>query len=85
MRLMTAHAEAPTVVRVFSPASAAAASSRLLSVTFLSIMIDHDQESPVWRKPALVQFDTLKAVPAWLERGLARPAVQRGLEIPKRP
>jgi GSH-dependent disulfide-bond oxidoreductase len=33
----------------------------------------------------LVQFDTLKAVPAWLERGLARPAVQRGLEIPKRP
>ena len=23
--------------------------------------------------------------PAWLERGLARPAVQRGLEIPKRP
>jgi len=33
----------------------------------------------------LVAFDTLKAVPAWLERGLARPAVQRGLEIPKRP
>jgi GST-like protein len=33
----------------------------------------------------LVQFDTLKAVPAWLERGLARPAVQRGLGIPKRP
>jgi GST-like protein len=32
----------------------------------------------------LVAFDTLKAVPAWLERGLARPAVQRGLEIPKR-
>jgi GST-like protein len=33
----------------------------------------------------LVGFDTLKAVPAWLERGLARPAVRRGLEIPKRP
>ena len=33
----------------------------------------------------LVEFDTLKAVPAWLERGLARPAVQRGLEIPRRP
>jgi GST-like protein len=32
----------------------------------------------------LVAFDTLKQVPAWLERGLARPAVQRGLEIPKR-
>jgi GST-like protein len=33
----------------------------------------------------LVEFDTLKHVPAWLERGLARPAVQRGLDIPKRP
>ena len=33
----------------------------------------------------LVGFDQLKHVPAWLERGLARPAVQRGLEIPKRP
>ena len=33
----------------------------------------------------LVDFDTLKHVPAWLERALARPAVQRGLEIPKRP
>jgi GSH-dependent disulfide-bond oxidoreductase len=33
----------------------------------------------------LVEFDTLKHVPGWLERGLARPAVQRGLEIPKRP
>ena len=32
----------------------------------------------------LVGFDALKNVPAWLERGLARPAVQRGLEIPKR-
>jgi GST-like protein len=31
----------------------------------------------------LVAFDTLSKVPAWLERGLARPAVQRGLEIPK--
>ena len=33
----------------------------------------------------LVQFDALQHVPAWLERGLARPAVQRGLQIPKRP
>ena len=33
----------------------------------------------------LVEFDRLKTVPAWLERGLARPAVQRGLEIPARP
>ena len=32
----------------------------------------------------LVEFETLKRVPAWLERGLARPAVKRGLEIPKR-
>ena len=33
----------------------------------------------------LVEFDSLKHVPAWLERGLARPAVQRGLTIPARP
>jgi len=33
----------------------------------------------------LVEFDSLKRVPAWLDRGLSRPAVQRGLEIPKRP
>ena len=33
----------------------------------------------------LVGFGELKHVPAWLERGLARPAVQRGLDIPKRP
>ncbi len=33
---------------------------------------------------ALVDFDDLKQVPAWLERGLARPAVQRGLTIPQR-
>ncbi len=33
----------------------------------------------------IVEYDDLKHVPAWLERGLARPAVQRGLEIPKRP
>lgn len=32
-----------------------------------------------------VDYARLKFVPAWLERGLARPAVQRGLEIPKRP
>jgi GSH-dependent disulfide-bond oxidoreductase len=33
----------------------------------------------------LVDYAALRNVPAWLERGLARPAVQRGLEIPKRP
>jgi GST-like protein len=32
----------------------------------------------------LVDFDSFKHVPLWLERGLARPAVQRGLNIPKR-
>jgi GST-like protein len=32
----------------------------------------------------LVEFDSLSRVPAWLERGLARPAVQRGLQIPSR-
>lgn len=34
---------------------------------------------------ALVDYAGLKSVPAWLERCLARPAVQRGLEIPARP
>jgi len=33
----------------------------------------------------LVAFDELKHVPSWLDRALARPAVQRGLNIPKRP
>ena len=33
----------------------------------------------------LVGYDELVHVPKWLERGLARPAVQRGLDIPKRP
>src|SRR6516164_8984378 len=32
----------------------------------------------------LVDYESLKLVPTWLERALARPAVQRGLEIPKR-
>jgi GSH-dependent disulfide-bond oxidoreductase len=32
----------------------------------------------------LVAFDRFGNVAAWLERGLARPAVQRGLQIPKR-
>jgi GSH-dependent disulfide-bond oxidoreductase len=32
----------------------------------------------------IVDYDALKQVPAWLERCVARPAVQRGLEIPKR-
>jgi GST-like protein len=32
----------------------------------------------------LVGYDALKNVPAWLDRGLARPAVERGLQVPKR-
>jgi GST-like protein len=32
----------------------------------------------------LVDFASLKNVPVWLERGLARPAVQRGLQIPSK-
>jgi GSH-dependent disulfide-bond oxidoreductase len=32
----------------------------------------------------LVGFAELKHVPVWLERGLARPAVQRGLNVPPR-
>jgi GST-like protein len=32
----------------------------------------------------LVEFDSLSRVPAWLDRGLARPAVRRGLLIPSR-
>jgi len=32
----------------------------------------------------LVAFDSFANLAAWLERGLARPAVKRGLEIPKR-
>jgi GST-like protein len=34
---------------------------------------------------ALVDYGSLRQVPAWLERCLARPAVQRGLKIPGRP
>ncbi|MEZ0213096.1 MAG: glutathione S-transferase N-terminal domain-containing protein [Xanthobacteraceae bacterium] len=34
---------------------------------------------------ALVDYAALKNVPAWLARGLARPAVERGLAIPARP
>lgn len=33
----------------------------------------------------IVAYDDLKSVPEWLERCLERPAVRRGLEIPKRP
>ncbi len=33
----------------------------------------------------LVEYDKLREVPAWLARCLARPAVERGLNIPKRP
>ncbi|WP_454884509.1 glutathione S-transferase family protein [Sphingomonas oryzagri] len=32
----------------------------------------------------ITDFDSLKAVPAWLDRCLARPAVQRGVTIPAR-
>jgi GST-like protein len=33
----------------------------------------------------LIAYDELENVPKWLERGLARPAVERGLNIPARP
>jgi len=33
----------------------------------------------------LVAYESLREVPAWLERALDRPTVQRGLEIPARP
>lgn len=33
----------------------------------------------------LVAFDSFVNVQTWLDRGLARPAVKRGLDIPKRP
>jgi GSH-dependent disulfide-bond oxidoreductase len=33
----------------------------------------------------LVDYGALRNVPRWLEAGLARPAVQRGLQIPQRP
>jgi len=33
----------------------------------------------------IVGFSDYKNVAAWLERGLARPAVQKGLNIPPRP
>jgi GST-like protein len=33
----------------------------------------------------IVHYEQLKSVPAWLERCLARPAVQRGVNIPPRP
>ena len=32
----------------------------------------------------IVDYDSLTNVPAWLDRGLARPAVQRGITIPAR-
>ncbi len=32
----------------------------------------------------LVDYASLRRVPEWLERGLDRPAVKRGLEMPKR-
>ncbi len=32
----------------------------------------------------IVGFDDFKNVAAWLDRGLARPAVQKGLTIPAR-
>jgi GST-like protein len=33
----------------------------------------------------IVEYDTLKHVPRWLDAALARPAVERGLNIPARP
>ena len=39
----------------------------------------------LWRSRHRRVRRAFAGVAAWLERGLARPAVQRGLEIPKRP
>ena len=39
----------------------------------------------VYQAGELVGFDSLSNVPRWLDRGLERPAVQRGLDIPPRP
>ena len=44
-----------------------------------------DRDAAAVMKACLVDFDALHHVPAWLDRGLARPAVQRGLTIPQRP
>ena len=33
----------------------------------------------------IIGWDDLRNVPAWLERGLARPAIERGMQIPARP
>ena len=33
---------------------------------------------------ALLEFETFSNISAWLKRGLARPAVQRGLLVPER-
>jgi len=33
----------------------------------------------------IVGFSEYRSVATWLERGLARPAVQKGLNIPPRP
>ena len=41
-------------------------------------LVDHYRAGP------LVGYESLRNVPSWLERGLARPAVQRGLAIPSR-
>jgi GST-like protein len=38
----------------------------------------------VYKAGELVDFEALKNVPGWLERGLARPAVRRGLQIPSK-
>ncbi|HEY0274833.1 MAG TPA: glutathione binding-like protein, partial [Paenirhodobacter sp.] len=37
-----------------------------------------------YKADAMTGFDQLSRVPAYLDRFLARPAVQRGLNIPKR-
>lgn len=33
----------------------------------------------------LLEYETFSNISAWLKRGLARPAVQRGLLVPERP
>ena len=55
------------------------------SQAFVPVISEYKSKRSKDEARELVEFDGLRNVPAWLDRGLARPAVQRGLEIPKRP
>ena len=46
---------------------------------------DNDHDHIRYEAGDLIDYDGLKHVPRWLEAGLARPAVQRGLEAATQP